>query len=377
MMKSFLRKIDMFGTPAKLNTFGQASYKTALGGILTLLAMVTILLFSYLFGTDFYKKENPRVVLQDKVLKKNEPYFLKTARDPFMLRQSDGSLRVLDYSKLPTVIQGRYMHMKKDKEGTWNIVFSAYSLVPCTQTKIHENKEIVNSLILSEWYCFDWDFVTKLGREAFNDPKYEAQLMGSQDDGEYTAFRMDVQNYQSHDPNNKFKVISTYEQAGAINETIVTLKYSTTFFNADEDTPMQRMYKEEDHTITRDQRYSSRQYLKRLTVNDDRHWMLKEVRSEEGLMPDEIQPNFIPADFVTKKWQSFYTKFFYLAKKELIVTRQYMKVQELSAIVGGFIKIVFLNSSLIIQLYSGFYVTLFYLSQLSGAGKEKSYFCRN
>ena len=89
-MKAFFQSIDMFGTPAKLKTFGETSYKTSFGGVLTLLTFVTVCFFSYIFGTDFYHRENPRVVSNIKVHKKTLPYFLDTAKDPFMFRLNDG-----------------------------------------------------------------------------------------------------------------------------------------------------------------------------------------------------------------------------------------------------------------------------------------------
>ena len=88
-MNVFLKKIDMFGTPAKLNTFGETSYKTSFGGILTLLTFVTIGFFSYIFGTDFYHRENPRVVESKKFHKKSKPYILDSKKNPFMFKFGD------------------------------------------------------------------------------------------------------------------------------------------------------------------------------------------------------------------------------------------------------------------------------------------------
>ena len=369
-MLSLFKKIDMFGTPAKLKTFGEDSFKTVFGGILTTITTVTIVIFSYLFGTDFYHRENPRVVQQDKINKKAPTYFLETARDPFMLRLTNGTLQVLDYKSLPVRIQGTYFHYKKNQGGNWETIFGVDGIAPCHQTNLINNEEILDSLVLSEWYCMDWDKITELGRKHLNDPGYQAQLTGSFDEKELTFFRLDVRN-SIYDPVKKsFDVKSTYEEAGVINEKVVTIKYPSSFFDAEEREPLQINYREEAYTLSRDQRYSNRQFMKMLTVRNDLHWMLKDVEVKKSLVVDESEPSFIAADFLTKKYQDFYTKFFFMSKKEQITNRSYMKIQELAAIVGGLIKILTFNCFFITQIYAGFYLIIFYLSNLLKANYE-------
>ena len=104
--------------------------------------------------------------------------------------------------------------------------------------------------------------------------------------------------------------------------------------------------------------------MSRLIVHDDQHWTLKDVKTDIGLLPDEERHEYYPADYVTKLTNDFYFKFFYLSKKEQIATRQFMKAQELGAIIGGFVKIVFMNCFLLAQFYGKFYLIIFYLRNL-------------
>ena len=365
-MESLLRKIDMFGRPAKLRTFGEDSYKTAFGGILTLISFFTIAFFSYLFGTDFFHKENPRVVQNFKIHKKAGSYTLKTAKDPFMIRLNDGGLKVLDYATLPYKIQGFFYHFKKDAKGVFLVIFSADALVPCTQTKMNENKEIAENVVMSEWYCFDWDLVTELGRKELKDPNYEAQLMGTQEESEYTFFRMNVSNNRYDLKTQQISDISSLDELQKIKDIMVTVKYPSAYFDAEESDALQNIYKEELFEINPAQLYANRQYMKRLTIRDDTHWMLKKINADESLVPDELTTEYYPTNFVTRTTNNFYVKFFYISKKEEIATRSYMKAQELSAVVGDFVKIVVSNCYLVVHAYAGFYMVVFYLTSLYG-----------
>ena len=364
-MKTFLKRIDMFGTPAKLNTFGEASFKTVLGGILTLFTLTTVVYFSYFFGTDFYHRENPRVVQTNKFYKVSHRYTLGTVKDPFMLRLNDGNLKVLDYSTLPYKAQGFYNHLKKDSAGIWQIIFTTEkAFVPCTQTKMHENTEIAQALVLSEWFCFDWDLVTELGRKATQNPKYEAQLFGDLDENEIAFFRMDVRNYRSNLATGQIEDISSVEELNKVKSIMATIKYPSAYFDADESQALQNIYKEETNDINKNQLFLNRQHMKRLIVRDDLHWMFKDVREDIALMPDVDKLTFYPADFVTKDWQNFFVKQFWMGKKEEVATRHYMKIQELGAIVGGFLKLIMTNCMLISQTYASFYMVIYYLTFL-------------
>ena len=212
-MKALLRRIDMFGTPAKLNTFGKDSFKTGLGGIMTILTVATLVFFSYIFGTDFYHKENPRVVQNEKMNKKSKVYKLTSSRDPFMIKLNDGFGKTFDYATIPYKMHGIYYHFKKDTAGTWQTALAIdEAFIPCTQTKVKENIELANQLVLADWFCFDWELITEIGRKELKDINYEAQLMGSRDENEYTFFRFDVRNAKYDARSNLHYDISPYSQ---------------------------------------------------------------------------------------------------------------------------------------------------------------------
>ena len=56
-----LKMIDLFGQPVNLTIEHQTQAKTVIGGIMTLLALIGILVFGIYSAEDFYKQLNPTV----------------------------------------------------------------------------------------------------------------------------------------------------------------------------------------------------------------------------------------------------------------------------------------------------------------------------
>lgn len=365
-MKACLAKIDMYGTSAKLNTFGEESYKTSCGGILSILTVLTTVFFSYLFGTDFYHRENPGVVQQEKILKTTQPFYLKSAKHPFMIKLSTGMLINIDLVNYPLKLQGTFWHFKKDESGNWKNTLTTEALAPCNQTKVTENLEIAQSNKLHEWYCIDFEKVTEEGRKTFNDSKYEAHIKGFTDEDEMVFFRFDVRNYFYDVKTQLRSNITSYEEISKLYDIMVNVKYPNSFFNADaKENPLETQYKQEDVSLKADTWKFARQFMNRLTINDDRSWIFKDISTSEGLTPESNPYESNQNEYITKKHNNLYSKLFYLGKKDLSASRNYMKVQELSALVGGFVKIVVLNFTFISKIYSGFYIVVFYLWNLT------------
>lgn len=156
-MKDFLSKIDFFGPKVHNVLLRKSNLKTNFGGILSILFLATTVYLSYLLCPEYSIDDKLLYVREKKLSKVSRPYFLKTSKDSFMIKLTDGSLKVYDYATLPFKLSAFYSHFKKDKNGNQNSIFSIDALVPCTQTIQPINPEIAQKIILSEWFCVDWD----------------------------------------------------------------------------------------------------------------------------------------------------------------------------------------------------------------------------
>lgn len=56
-----LKKVDLFGAKFRFPVMGQKSYKTNIGGLCSIFCFGVLLMFFFILGTNFYKRENPMV----------------------------------------------------------------------------------------------------------------------------------------------------------------------------------------------------------------------------------------------------------------------------------------------------------------------------
>ncbi len=55
--------IDIYGSPFNFTIYGNKTFKTNLGGILTLLTITLLFIFIFLLGKDFLKKNKSSSIL--------------------------------------------------------------------------------------------------------------------------------------------------------------------------------------------------------------------------------------------------------------------------------------------------------------------------
>ena len=75
MILNYPSYIDIFGTTFQFTTFKNLKFKTSLGGVMTILSGVVLIVFCFLFGKNFLFKKNPLVMSQDMVPDNYKPPF--------------------------------------------------------------------------------------------------------------------------------------------------------------------------------------------------------------------------------------------------------------------------------------------------------------
>src|SRR2546428_349748 len=61
-----MKAFDFFGIPFNLNTDKNPTFKSNVGGFLSIMAISISLILSYFFGHDFWYRVNPKVLVQNK-----------------------------------------------------------------------------------------------------------------------------------------------------------------------------------------------------------------------------------------------------------------------------------------------------------------------
>ena len=80
--------------------------------------------------------------------------------------------------------------------------------------------------------------------------------------------------------------------------------------------------------------------MKIVTSIDDQGWIFPSRESKSSIEPDKTEPEYFPSN-LGNGVKAYYQGFFFNIKKEKVYKRSFMKIQTLSAVVGGMMKSVF------------------------------------
>ena len=355
-MSRVLKGIDFYGITYEFGTKGEDKFKTWFGGCMSIFTVISIMAFGYLFGKDFYHKTNPRVVNQERIYTQTKLLKPNTKDHTILFRLHDGGAKNFDLSLLPYGIRAMYTHMKKDDKGEW-ISYASTSVAskPCDFTDAKLNPSLASEN-LSFWTCIDWSLIAENTRAKLNDTTYEPILGGDLDEDELAFIRLDISNWAfnaSTGTNSRYIKPSDYPELVRRFGLRISIRYTNAVFNSDSlDEPIQSFFQNELLEIRPQMYIRETNYFQRLVMKDDIGWIFNDVKEVEVLQPDyKIKDSYVN-DLSVNATTYFYFKYFYLGKKEKIITRNYMKVQELTAIVGGFIKFVMMIFGFIARLYA-------------------------
>ena len=341
-MTSHIKKLDMFGVSFTFNTFGQSKFKTACGGYLTIITLFIVGISIYLFGTDFFHKENPNVTPNQMVQLDSKKVKVPNESFSFMFRLQDGLSKPHDVDKTPYRLDGTYFHLKKSDAGEYELKCSAVGnniITKCSNTKATLNRHLTKER-LEEWYCWDMERIKSLCKEQGNikDPDYEPFIGGNTDEDEYAMLRFEVKNWAYDYEKKTTTFLSSFEELEKFGGPMLNIRYPNVSYDSSlRGDPLEVYYDSQlvklvPTTWRRDFRLMSI-----VTAIDDNGWMLPMRTTTTSLEPQKVDTEYLPS-----KWSGelkyFYMGFFMNVKRETIYKRNFMKIQSLVAIVGGMMK---------------------------------------
>ena len=151
-----LKVLDLFGTSFQFTVFKDDKYKTNLGGIVTIISVIIIIIFIYLFGRDIFLKLNP-VINQENKIKNTygDPLNLTNNNSIIAFRIEDSSLSYTSFENylFPNF---QYKGFKKNDINV-NVLVENFEInyQRCDKLNLTDNyfKETFN---LSQWFCLDF-----------------------------------------------------------------------------------------------------------------------------------------------------------------------------------------------------------------------------
>jgi hypothetical protein len=158
MSKSLFETMDLFGYEIKMNVKGKETFKTILGGLLTILILLTIAYVIWYFGNEIIFKRRPYLITTD--YNDSDPLRINFTDSNFMMAvglTDINSLYYLDESIF--TVQLKHNIINRNTDGSMNVTVDYISMVPCSSKNITVLPEYYNLLDLNNLYCFkDTDF---------------------------------------------------------------------------------------------------------------------------------------------------------------------------------------------------------------------------
>jgi hypothetical protein len=357
-MKDLIKYIDYFGVTFQFNTQKNKKYTSILGGILTTICLLLIITFGFLFGRDFYLKRNPKMNEQMVFpLNYSEAFTLSPENIVVPWRLMDTNSQSVDFKNkiFPLLI---YEKAIINSTGTHIIYNEALPYSKCNSQNVKVN--ITSSYKLDDYFCFDW---------SKGDYTFGGYWDGSYVDYFYIALST-CENSLIFSKN--IKCSSTEELYNIFldkNLLYFELLYPEVSVVPDNiDSPLITNYNSHFFNFSPKIFRFDRFYFNKVQISDDLGWIIENPRDRYLFSMSNINSDF--TFFETSMFNKegygsiFYIATFYMKKSFKLYKRSFMKVQDLAALVGGFMKIVLFIGRLVSQIYNHISYDNFLFSQL-------------
>ena len=331
-MSSFLSQIDMYGSKFHFRVFKDNKSISQLGGFMTILTMLILGVFLYLFGQDFFYKKNPQVT-------KSGILPAHYSKVDLNKEKIIVPWRIEDISSLPVDPTGilypriYYYTAEKNPETAEleNIRTEYLDYYQCNITDLNTNQ---TGLKIDNYYCFDLT----------NKP------IGGYWDGEFVYY-LEIQLYFCPEgkvvgeENNCTDIEILNQHLNNENPWYFSIYFPTHQFQPEEyDDPVKIHYAVHFTQIDPVNRKNDRLYFNEIQLIDDKGLIFESKKQCNFWVAEKLTQEsvYYPEKRLIEKGQSskIYTMNVYGTLEKILYTRIYDKLYDVLAVVGGFSQIV-------------------------------------
>jgi hypothetical protein len=331
---NFIKNIDIFGEEFYFTIFGKSKYTTVLGGILTLLTGISTIIITILFGIDLIKRSNPKIVTE-RVIPSNYTYINCSLQNfPFFWRISDDNNLKANFKNVLYPELSLYAYYFNTNISEWEMTDKKSLTVKNCTKELVQNNDLFDQLGLNNYYCVDWTEVSY-------------PLGGFWDGRTVYYFEMVINSCPGDD---KSSLNCTTEDKlkkflGSSNKIYYEIYYPQVFLSSTNFThPIQtklinffqmlspNLYKKNQFFFSETESHSDQGWIftdknKLNLITLDSSMIDIDIKTDEHLMNPLIS-------------SSIYSNIIYLTKDHMKYNLSYIKLQDVAAQVGGFIKII-------------------------------------
>ncbi len=360
-MKNLLTKLDFFGVKTEFNSFGNLKYKSFLGFIFSLICLVMIIVTTILFGRDFYLKEIPRIVTE--TIKTSNYSFINVQPSNFTI-----AFTLTKNDMIPCVSCFKddfffnIWYVNQRINSTTGVVTGDWMVqkqVPCNES-LAPDPLFTYGKNLSEFVCFNF-------------PKDGFLFGGSQSSKNVNFFSVNISN-KNLQTNYIANLTSIKERRFGTASVYFSIYYPDFYFVPNDiDNPMNIRYTNYITYLSPKLTRLDRFFFKTYYLEDDQGWIFKNQISYSRLAFDSMVTDYYSKDMYTEfDNYAFYSYVIYYNSDYVRYFRSYMKVQELAALVGGFMKIIFFIIQLLLFPYNEYLLKSSLVNQFTLKKIEKN-----
>ena len=338
---SIFKSIDLLGTKISLYNNKKTTIKTKIGGILSIVLIILIVLLIIGFGGDFFLRANPSFIPEIVSPSEYPQYRINNKNFSFAYRIEDKYALTFNNDSL-LYVEFNQIIVQKNEDGDWvEIRDKILESRPC-QAEDFGNEQKFKDKHLDTWTCPKLDNI---------------DVGGFWDSGYVSYFMLKVKICTEGKTSFEGKKCGTNEEVEKLLSTrlyISTISHSVLINPSNYSHPLDVdyivRYQELDGLMAK----TMRMYYKEVKVETDYGWLLKDYSSESelGLHYYEVDGAHFSQTSGDKFPNTLYWLFLYFNKNLDMYHRQYTKIQDLAAQVGGILKILYIAGQFLISIYS-------------------------
>ena len=338
-MKCF-KQIDMYGPKFTFTVFHSMHYKTLIGGILTIISIILILVLCFLVGRDFFFKENPKVLISNE---KPTKYTI------FNLTQNDLLLawRINDLNGNEVNLTGKlypilyYFSIERNSISR-NIINSNRINLKYSKCNYTKRSELDLLSDINNYYCVDFSNFS-FGGASENSFFYYFSI--------YISYCENGINYDENKCSSLNDLNSFID-----NQWEFELIYPEYYFQPNDlSKPLKISYSSYTQHLTKNLQKKDVFTFQNVQFKDDQGILFSRITNTNVIALSSYTSDYFLVDdenLVTEGKNSFiYYCDFYMSKDFIQYSRSYLKIQDIIAVSTSIIKIVII----IFQFIGNFY----------------------
>ena len=343
-MSLFLRQIDLLGKETSLMVNNKRKFNTVIGGLLTIILVLTSILAFIAFGRDIIEKNEPQITFWKNP--SSEVQFDFSPNFTYVISVYDPvkNIHIPEIEKLLRfyiVTQDVNPDLRFENK---SVIEEFFEMEKCSNDKL--TPEVNNTLFLSfdSYFCMPKNITLP--------------LKGTLVTGKNRVFKLNVDYCNNSTFNNNTcysKDIISEKLPSVFNfHYIIFDNYPehTDYKNPIKPTIISSLTRSNINTMTR-----LVYWLKNVEYFTDESWILKSLKKEVFTSIDRIEAQIFP----TPNTKTFFSHMFTISSMKENYHRSYIKVQGVAAYIGGFITLFKMTLSVICEyLTKPFFLNFFF-----------------